>query len=74
VFPNPVTEHQLNLSLNFIPENTAEFSIVDLTGTVIKHGKISTHEVSVPLDVQGGVYFLIVKTPDCTSTSRFIVR
>lgn len=74
VFPNPVTEHQLNLSLNFIPENSAEFSIVDLTGTVIKRQKIDTHEISIPLDVQAGIYFLILKTTDCTSTSRFIVR
>ena len=74
VFPNPVTEHQLNLSLNFIPENSAEFSIVDLTGTIIKHGKVAAYETSMPLDVQAGVYFLILKTPDCTSTSRFIVK
>jgi hypothetical protein len=74
VFPNPVTEHQLNFSLNFIPENNAEFSIVDLTSTAIKQGKITAYEMAIPLDVQAGVYFLILKTPDCTSMSRFIVR
>ena len=74
VYPNPVTNGQLNIDLNFVPENEVLVSIVDLRGVTLSEFNLNKQNVTIPLQVSAGMYLLMVKSNDFKSTRRILVK
>ncbi|WP_459210218.1 T9SS type A sorting domain-containing protein [Aquimarina rhabdastrellae] len=72
MYPNP-TSSELNISLesSFV-EGDLDYSVVDLTGKVVKRGTLSSDKKVNVQDLTNGVYFLQLASSNRTKTSKFI--
>ena len=74
VYPNPVTNGQLNIELNFVPDNEVMVSIVDLRGVTLSEFNLNKQNVPVSVQVSAGMYLLTVKSNDFKSINRLVVK
>jgi hypothetical protein len=74
LFPNPAMDGQVNLELNFRPQNDLLISIVDLRGIILSEFKANQQSFSVPLDLSAGTYFVMVQGSDFRSVNKLLVK
>jgi Secretion system C-terminal sorting domain len=76
VFPNPVTNGQLNFELNFVPvpEKEVTISIVDLRGTLLSEFVLGEQRVTVPVQLPTGIYAVMLRSSDFRSVSKLVVK
>ena len=65
---------QVNLELNFRPQNDLLISIVDLRGIILSEFKANQQSFSVPLDLSAGTYFVMVQGSDFRSVNKLLVK
>lgn len=75
VYPNPVTEDFINLSTDstFINENIS-FSLVDLSGRLVKKGTLNSNRKIEMEKLSKGVYFLKLESKSINSTIKVLKK
>jgi hypothetical protein len=71
VFPNPATD-KLNFSVLNINEQNVNYTISDISGRTVLHGKTFERSVDVSA-LSGGIYFLRIMTAEKSSVAKFII-
>lgn len=75
LFPVPVTGGQLNLRTNYFSGADARVVISDVTGTVLQEAILRSDEVmTLPVNLQPGIYLLTYTSGDYRTTRRFVVH
>lgn len=71
VYPNPVKDGGLNITCTDCPASTAQFRLMDVTGRTVAatHGNPQALHWKLP-DVQPGLYFLLMVSPDGNGVVR----
>jgi len=75
VYPNPLRNGEsITLELNFVPEYPMEVSVFDLSGKTIERQMLSKSSLTMPVQLNTGMYILKVISPEYNSTSKFVVQ
>jgi len=76
LYPNPVTDSNLNIELNFVPASTVYVSVLDFSGAEVTHSEIKAGEVTISLQasVKPGVYMVRLSSPEIAKIERVIVK
>jgi len=70
VFPNPANDF-VNIKVNGI--SYSEYIITDITGRIIKSGRIDRNKVSVA-ELKDGVYFITLHENDNVYNQKLIIK
>jgi hypothetical protein len=75
VYPNPLRNGEsITLELNFVPEYPLEVSVFDLSGKTIEKQMLTKSSLTLPVQLNTGMYILKVISPEYKSTSKFVVQ
>jgi hypothetical protein len=75
VYPNPLRNGEsITLELNFVPEYPLEVSVFDLSGKTIEKQMLAKSSLTLPVQLNTGMYILKVISPEYKSTSKFVVQ
>lgn len=63
VFPNPAND-VITLTSNFVPDQHSFYSLCDMTGKIIRAGRIVHHQTTIDCaDLSNGIYMLSIEAP-----------
>lgn len=76
LYPNPITDSNLNIRFNFIPSSGVYVSVVDLSGAEVVRGEIKAGEMNfiLPISVNPGMYVVRLNSLEINKVIKVIVK
>jgi hypothetical protein len=74
MYPNPVTNGQVNFELNFVPETSVLVSIVDLRGRTLTEFAIDQPTITLPVQLTSGLYLVTMRSGNFSTVSKLVVK
>lgn len=74
IYPNPLQDEQLNVSLNFANDHPAFAVITDMSGFELCSLHFTGPVLNMPLSLSAGTYLIKVRTENEVYVSRFVVK
>jgi hypothetical protein len=76
VYPNPVTDSNLNIQFEFAPDQTVQVLITDLVGAqkVFQVFESVESQFLIPISLEPGTYILRIKSDEFSAVSRIMVK
>jgi CRISPR/Cas system-associated protein Csm6 len=76
VYPNPVTDSNLNIQFEFAPDQTVQVLITDLMGAqkVFQVFESVESQFLIPISLEPGTYILRIKSDEFSAVSRIMVK
>lgn len=76
IYPNPITNGNVNIQFNFVPDQHIQFMITDMMGKVKGSQSWNSGEDQfvIPISLEPGTYIIKISTADFKSVDRILVK
>jgi len=74
LYPNPVIDQEVTLTLNFMSEKPSHILILDTFGGIVFKTSSMEQEIKLPVSLSKGIYFVVYTNDQFKQTTKLIVK